>query len=597
MTRNQGWLALGGVGAVVALLAATPCLAQPAQPAEPPRGAVSETVDVRTLDFGVRVEDRTGAPIRGLGRDDFQVRLDREKARVQTVSEVTDERLEDLLMVIVVDHRSLAAADRDAALRQLEVDVDALFAEARPAIAVASLDATLEVVQPPTTDPARVKIALQGQQGKESASGGRGLFAVEQSARNSLEEVLRELRGNRRDRVVAMATMESLISEFRGQAQALHRETELTLQALRGFVRSLGTEPGRKALVYLSNGMPVRPLGVLMQTLQETLSGGATGAQDTVDPTPGGSESTASSPMISTTGEGGVMERDVSQELVRLQQAVDSFQSQDTLEALIAEANAGRISFYSARPAPAQAQTAQDRDTGRGSALELSDEKALLVDLSGNTGGTARLGEGGLAGFLAATATDYAHYYSVALEPPTLAEGARIELDVKVKTRGARVRSPAALVLPRRVDERLEDRTLAALAELASLPPQNPHHLELAVSKQEPLPGGANRHRVQLELTLPIGNIGLRAENDMHRTASRVAVAVVDEQGLLLQSQHLQLPLQIPTADLENARTQYYRALVVLELPAGEHRLSLGLWDDVSGASSYLAMPLVVRAR
>lgn len=594
MTRNQGWLALRGVGAVVALLAATPSLAQPA---EPPRGAVSETVDVRTLDFGVRVEDRTGAPIRGLERDDFQVRLDREKARVQTVSEVTDERLEDLLMVIVVDHRSLAAADRDAALRQLEADVDALFAEASPAIAVASLDATLEVVQPPTTDPARVKIALQGEQGRESTSGGRGLLTVEQSARNSLEEVLRELRGNRRDRVVAMATMESLISEFRGQAQALHRETELTLQALRGFVRSLGTEPGRKALVYLSNGMPVRPLGVLMQTLQETLSGGATGAQDTVDPTPGGSESTASSPMISTTGEGGVMERDVSQELVRLQQAVDSFQSQDTLEALIAEANAGRISFYAARPPPAQAQTAQDRDSGRGSALELSDQKALLVDLSGNTGGTARLGEGGLAGFLAATATDYSHYYSVALEPPARAEGTRIELDVKVKTRGARVRSPAALVLPRRVDQRLEDRTLAALAELASLPPQNPHHLELAVAKQEPLPGGADRHRVQLELTLPIGNIGLRAEEGMHRTASRVAVAVVDEQGLLLQSQHLQLPLQIPTADLEDARTQYYRALVVLELPAGEHRLSLGLWDDVSGASSYLAMPLVVRAR
>jgi VWFA-related protein len=551
---------------------------------------VAETVDVRTLEVGVRVEDRTGAPIRGLGRDEFQIRLDRERARVQAVTEVTDDRLEDLLVVIVVDHRSLAAADRDAALSQLEADVDALFASASPAIAVASLDSALEVVQPPTTDPARVKIALQGQQGKESASGGRGLFAVEQSARSSLEEVLRELRGNRRDRVVAMATIETLIGEFRGQAQALHRETELTLQALRGFVRRLGTEPGRKALVYLSSGMPVRPLGALMQTLQETLSGGATGTQDTVDAAPGGSEATASSPMISTAGEGGVMERDVSQELVRLQQTVDSFQSVDTLEALIAEANAGRISFYAARPAPAQAQTAQDRDTGRGSALELSDEKALLADLSNGTGGVSRLGEGGIAGFLAATATDFAHYYSVALEPPVGAEGARIELDVKVKARGARVRSPDALILPRRVDQRLEDRTLAALA---ALPPQNPHQLELAVARQERIEGGG-RYRVDLELTLPIGGIGLRAEGDAHRTDSRVAVAVVDEQGLLLQSQHLQLPLVIPTADLEHARTQYYRALVRLELPAGSHRLSLGLWDEVSGASSYLAMQLEV---
>jgi hypothetical protein len=73
-----------------------------------------------------------------------------------------------------------------------------------------------------------------------------------------------------------------------------------------------------------------------------------------------------------------------------------------------------------------------------------------------------------------------------------------------------------------------------------------------------------------------------------------VAVAVVDAQGILLQSQHLQVPLEIPAGELGAARTQYYRALIRLDLPGGEHRLSLGLWDEVSGSSSFLAMPLVV---
>jgi VWFA-related protein len=565
-----------------------------AQPPAPPRGAVGDSMDVRTLEIAVRVEDRGGAAMRGLEREDFQVRLAGDRSRVQAVSEVVDDRLDDLVMVILVDHRSLAAADRDAALEQLANEVDALYATARPAIAVASLDETLEVVQPPTTDPAKVKLALQGQQGKESVGGGRGLLTVEHSARTSLEEVLRELRGNRRDRVVAMASIESLIGEFRGYAQALHRETELELAALRGFVRSLGLEPGRKALLFVSAGMAVRPLGTLMQTLQQSLSGGATGTQDTVDSSPAGSEMVASSPMISTANDGGVMERDVSQELVRLQQTVDGFQSQDTLEALVAEANAGRISFYAARPTPAQASSAHDRDSARGSALELSDEKALLAELARDTGGASQLGEGGLAGFLASAAGDFAHYYSLALEPPDRADGAPIEVDVRVKSRGARVRGPSALVLARRVDQRLEDRTLAALAEL---PVQNPHQLELTVAGEQPIAGSAGLLRVELELTLPIGSIGLRAEGGAHRTDARVAVAVVDARGTLLQSQHLQVPLAIPLGELEAARTQYYRALIRLELPAGAHRLSLGLWDQVSGSSSFVAMPLVVTGR
>jgi hypothetical protein len=151
------------------------------------------------------------------------------------------------------------------------------------------------------------------------------------------------------------------------------------------------------------------------------------------------------------------------------------------------------------------------------------------------------------------------------------------------------------LILPRRVDQRLEDRTLAALGEL---PQQNPHQVELVVARQEALPGSAGRHVVELELTLPIGAIGLRAVGEAYRTEARVAVAVVaGADGLLLESQHLQLPLEIPARDLEQAREQYYKALIRLELPAGEHRLSLGLWDEVSGSSSYLGMSLVVGAR
>jgi VWFA-related protein len=578
--------------AAIVLVTAPLAAAQP--PPSPPRGALAESVEVRTLEIGVRVENRNGEAIRGLDRDQFEVRLDRGLTRVQAVTEIADEQLEDLLLVIVVDHRSLAASDRDAALRELDRELDTLLAHARPTIAVASLDDTLEVVQPPTTDSARAKLALQGQQGKESRSGGRGLFTVEQSARTSLEEVLRELRGNRRDRVVAMASIDSLIGEFRGYAQALHRETELELQALRGFVRSLGVEPGRTAIVFLSAGLPLRPLGALMQTLQDSLSGGSTASSDTVDATPSGSELTASSPMISTANDGGVMQRDVSHELMRLQQTVDAFQSHDSLEALIAEANTGRVSFYTARPRPAQASTAQGRDAGRGATLEISDEKALLADLATGTAGWSRLGEGGLGGFLAALGSDFEHYYSLSIEPP-VATGERVELDVRVKARGARTRAPQALILPRRVDQRLEDRTLAALGEL---PQQNPHQVELVVARQEALPGSAGRHVVELELTLPIGAIGLRAVGEAYRTEARVAVAVVaGADGLLLESQHLQLPLEIPARDLEQAREQYYKALIRLELPAGEHRLSLGLWDEVSGSSSYLGMSLVVGAR
>ncbi len=54
-----------------------PCLAAGLSAAEPPPGEVfSESIDVDVVNVQVFVADRSGRPVRGLGRDDFELQVD-----------------------------------------------------------------------------------------------------------------------------------------------------------------------------------------------------------------------------------------------------------------------------------------------------------------------------------------------------------------------------------------------------------------------------------------------------------------------------------------------------------------------------------------
>jgi hypothetical protein len=71
-----------------------------------------------------------------------------------------------------------------------------------------------------------------------------------------------------------------------------------------------------------------------------------------------------------------------------------------------------------------------------------------------------------------------------------------------------------------------------------------------------------------------------------------VAVVVLNSRGELSRPQFMELPLQIPAADLDAARQQYYGARVNLRLPPGPQKVAIGLWDETAAMGSFISQHL-----
>ncbi|HVS65039.1 MAG TPA: VWA domain-containing protein [Thermoanaerobaculia bacterium] len=525
------------------------------------------------VELDVTVTDRQGSPITGLEREDFKLTLDGRNIESDYFAEVPGAGGQPLSILLLVDSRTLREASREVAFEQLLPEIGALLAPEGARARVVHYDGRIELVQDWTPDPAAIEAAFA--QVASRPATGSSVDARETLAQQALQEMLANMRGSSSERIVAMASIDSVMGEMRTYAAEGLRETEQILLGLQSVVRSLALTPGRKAVVYLTGGWAVRPGGSAMNRIQSAMSG--TSARDN-DPA-AARVSQSDTPGTTLLGDGGIMSRDVSQEILRGRQAVENQDLSVELDLLIAAANAYRIRFFPLMPPPGDAAAADARARGRG-AIEVSDMREGLLRLAEETGGLSFISETSIVGALTEIARDSGHHYSLALDARGEATAPYRELGLKVRQRGAVVRFPR-LHAPRSLEGRLVDLALAGLDATATA---NPHRLELASLGQSP--GSDGRQQVQLALMFPIERLGLAAASGLHQASSQVAVAVLDARGRLQDQQHLQVPLQIPDADLDKARASFYRAAIELRLSPGTHRVGVAMWDSIAQAAS-----------
>jgi VWFA-related protein len=555
------------------------------------RPTFSETLDVHVVELDVSVTDRQGVPIRGLSREDFRLTLDGEEVECDHFAEIDGDRGdladrgdpadlgdpadrgEPLSILFLVDSRTLRNASRALAFEQLRPEIGALLAPLGARARVVVYDGRIALIEDWTRDPAQIEAAFD--RIVTGPATGESVDARETLAQQALQEMLSNMRGSSSERIVAMASIDGLMGEIRTYAAEGLRETEEILLGLQSVVRSLALTPGRKAIVYLTGGWAVRPGGGAMKRIQSAMSG--TSARDN-DPA-AARVSQSDTPGTTILGDGGFMSRDVSQELLRGRQAVENQDLSVELDLLVAAANAYRVRFFPMMPPPGDAAAADARGRGRG-AIEVSDVREGLVRLGEETGGLSFLSETSLVGALKEIAADTRHRYSLALDARDPGSAPYRELGLKVPGRGTVVRFPR-LHATRTLEGRLLDLALAGLDMTANA---NPHRLELASLGESP--AGDGRRQVQLSLIFPIERLGLAAASGLHQASSQIAVAVLDARGALQEHQHLQVPLQIPDADLEQARASFYRAALELHLSPGTHSVGIALWDRIAQASS-----------
>ena len=555
-----------------------------AQQPVPAAGVVQETVDVEVVNIDVRVTDRQGAPVTGLTVSDFQVFEHGSRVDPVNFYEVVSDDPDastPIWLTLYFDQHNMLSANRDRALSELEFDLPAVLEDRRVRVMIAAHDQEPRVLQGFTRDWGALRSALGRLKGQRTVGDARD--GLRQSAQLSVTSAFQRMRGSDRlDRQNAALSIDALLGEMRTYAREIYADSESSFEALGNFVRTLSWLEGRKALIYVSDGVVERPLGSLMEHLQDLLTGSATTAGGLVENRSGGLAG-------GTPGTGGVFDRNASQEVGRLQQEVEQYRATATIRAIVAEANTYGVTLFGAKPPPGDAATSARRSKGRGALLEISDYREALHGLAEGTGGFARTGGGSLTGLLPQAVGGMQSYYSLGLSAEDKAEGEFTTIEVRVKGRGMNADYRQSYI-KKGVRSRISERALAAVYVGES---DNSHRMEVSVDAMIPVEG-EDLFDVQMWIEFPINSVELFEVDGVHTSATRLVVVAMDDDDALTAAQHLDVPLQVPAESLAEALESHYRAGLRVRLPAGRQRIALGLWDQTARAGSVLTDALTV---
>jgi len=567
-----------------------------AQGDDPRRNSiVLDSIDVNVVNVEVFVSDNKGNPVGDLEARDFELREDGKKVKI-THFAVVGEAVSDapeasddpsrtpLCVVLFIDDFTIDPATREAALEDLRGFVHR-DRESDVVYAVAKYDGRLSIVQPFTTDRDEILEALRDL-GQPNALG-----VMRRSQRNAvLREGLELMQAIRQ--LVGSETRQSEISRYLADygrqvdsyAERLRQTTGGSFYALSHLANALGSLPGRKAVVYLSDGLPARPGQELYHALSEMTHG-------------------VNAPVV--TGPRSL--EDMDNEMMARSRALNALESgsrrpsgkgggqpSEDLRMLTALANSGGVSFYSYKAMGAPAV-----DAGMsGEAAEIytplvqgvrEDNLAeTLRSMADETGGVAVIG-GSVDALMERAHTDFSQRYSLGFEPRHQGDGEYHAIKVKAKGRGLKLRYRTGYV-DKPTAVRLADRASTAL--LLGLE-ENPLGVTLEVGPARQ--GDQGKYwLVPITLGVPMANLSLMDEGGVFALDAPLFIAARSELGDLAPVQEAMLRIEVEADDLERARGEMHTTRFELALGEGAQRLAVGFVDPVAAVSSFVSRDILV---
>ncbi len=217
------------------------------------------------------VTDTKGRPITSLRVEDFELLEDGRPVEIvsfQPPAPATssgpssggsptappDDR-EAMTLAIYVDRWLLSSASRKRALDQAAMLSDLHIARGARVLVIAD-DHGLRSLTPLTTDPAMVRSALDAVQAWQTTSPGAG------EARNvmtDIEAAIKVVVEMPRLECDCLCVLPDLMAMVRGYASARAREAQAAADRLAFVASAIAPIPGRKALLYVSEGLEQRP--------------------------------------------------------------------------------------------------------------------------------------------------------------------------------------------------------------------------------------------------------------------------------------------------------------------------------------------------
>jgi VWFA-related protein len=567
--------------ALAGLLAALAAAAAPVEPPAPETFA--ESIDVRVVNVEVFVADRSGHPVTGLTRDDFELFEDGRPVPITNFYAQADSRpaaetpaaataatrpetpapgppiapaivpeAQRLDLGIFIDNLEITPSARNRVLRSIK-DFVASHVTAGDRVLLASFDGSLRLRQAPTRDPAALVAAID----QLARTSPRGAHAS-QELRNLLELIGRvpppdgltspfyaePSSGGGSDKF-ERDTLPGILQTY---MQERYDENRASLAALEGFVGSVAGLPGRKAVLFVSGDLGLRPGEVVLRAYADKF--GEAQAKDIPHAT--------------------------------------EVEIQPLLTRIVEHANANRVTLYGIG-APENfnslaIQVGGGASLGNLRFVENDNLAGAMRTVADFTGGFAGIDLSDPGVLLDRLRGDLETFYSLGFSPARAADGKDHKIAVKVKRKGleARVRDRYRDATD---DERL---TTAARSALALGVAENPLGVELRVERDEPGKGG-NRV-VSILVSVPVAKLVLVPRDAFEDGRVTLYVGARDDAGNLSPIHRVEVSLHIPRARLAaGAAAAGY--VVKLALSPAEQTVAVTLRDELGRAESTATAP------
>ncbi|MEM1246381.1 MAG: VWA domain-containing protein [Acidobacteriota bacterium] len=525
-----------------------------------------ETINIKVISVPVYVTDKKGNPIRGLEKEDFILLEDGKPVNLTNFYEVSDGRRlgeegepveapdplrasepeliqrrpqvpdDQMLHVIVyVDHFNIRPFNRNRVFRfvreflRKHVDRD-------DRVMLASYNRSVKVERPFTSDAQVISRALFE---LEKHTGGRTNYDSER------RDLLRDMMDTQYPSQVE--------SRVRLQAESIFNDMQFTLDGLKDMVTSLSGLPGRKALLYVSDGLPQRAGDDLFQAAAERFP-----------------------------DQFGSMRLDALQ-----------FDSTRRLSDIANTAAANNVAFYtmdatgllgrSSLGAEYQANfTSVNIDS-----IAAQNMQSSIQFLADETGGQFIVNTNNFDDGFDRFGSDFANYYSLGFSPGHAGSGRRYDLKcrLKEKRKGVVCRTKRSY-RDKSVETEMGDVTLASLRYGYE---RNPLGVKLV--KRDEIASDNDQFTIHVDAQIPLDNIVLipRAAGEVYEASIRVWVQAQDSKGGLSDVTAQRVPIEIPRADIEAIKGKYWAYTMPMRVRAGDQKIAVTVRDDLAGKSSVVS--------
>ena len=523
------------------------------------------SVSVNVVGVDVYVTDKKGNPITGLTKQDFQIFEDKRPVEISNFLAfasgvpVTQEPIVDtsgamtgasvqptppsvfeeqrLNLIVYVDNFNIRPFNRNRVFRRLReflsVEVDR-----EDRIMLVSYDRSLHVRQPFTSDTGLINSSLRE---LEDFSG----HAVQKDGERL--RLLEEIGETERHDDVAY--------KVRQYATETHSDMRFSLTALTDMVRSLAGMPGRKALIYISDGLPMRPGEDMFYALQHKFGESSNLSQ--------------------------IHEFDLSREF----------------SSLASQASANKVAFYTIDAAGLRAPTSVSMGRMSSTApgldtyvdgIYFGNLQSTLRYLADRTGGLAIINTNDVSSGLRRVASDFDNYYSLGYSPAHNGDGRFHKIVVKVARKNLRLRHREGY-RDKPMSTRMSDATLSQLRYGFET-----NSLGLSLHFGQSNLHEDDRYIVPILIDIPLSKVVLIPRQEFYEGKVILYVAAMDADGGIADVQEIEVPIQIPTDRMEAAMEQDFRYSTQLLMRGGGHRVAVGVRDGLGSGSSFISSGLSV---